>query len=190
MGSGLIAALTEIALKKGAFKAQVIPTSEIPTDPVFRDICKKNTCGAYGKNYGCPPGVGTVEEVLSALSSFEYILVYQLVGELDDSFDYEGMMAAGKAHGKLVSAVKEEVEKLQLPRILSLGAGGCKVCERCAAVLNEPCRFPEKRTASLESYCINVSLLAKAAGMKYVNGQNTVTYFGGVLFDLPEGEKQ
>ena len=29
---------------------------------------------------------------------------------------------------------------------------------------------------------MNVSLLAKAAGMKYVNGQNTVTYFGAMLF--------
>ena len=28
---------------------------------------------------------------------------------------------------------------------------------------------------------------AKAAGMKYINGQNTVTYFGAVLFSL-DGE--
>jgi hypothetical protein len=36
---------------------------------------------------------------------------------------------------------------------------------------------------SLEAYGVNVSALASAAGMKYINGQNTVTYFGAVLFD-------
>jgi hypothetical protein len=41
---------------------------------------------------------------------------------------------------------------------------------------------------SLEAYGINVSELAKAAGMNYINGQNTVTYFGAVLFSL-DGEK-
>ena len=38
--------------------------------------------------------------------------------------------------------------------------------------------------SSLATYGINVSKLAKAAGMKYINGQNTVTYFGAALFDL------
>jgi hypothetical protein len=37
---------------------------------------------------------------------------------------------------------------------------------------------------SLEAYGINVSELAKSAGMKYINGQDTVTYFGAVLFSV------
>ena len=35
---------------------------------------------------------------------------------------------------------------------------------------------------SLEAYGIHVSKMAEAAGMKYINGQDTVTYFGAVLF--------
>ena len=35
--------------------------------------------------------------------------------------------------------------------------------------------------SSLEAYGINVSVLAPQAGMKYINGINTVTYFGAVL---------
>ena len=42
---------------------------------------------------------------------------------------------------------------------------------------------------SLEAYGIHVSKLAETAGMKYINGQNTVTYFGAVLFSL-NGEMQ
>jgi hypothetical protein len=42
---------------------------------------------------------------------------------------------------------------------------------------------------SLEAYGVNVSGLASVAGMKYINGQDTVTYFGAVLFSL-NGEMQ
>ncbi len=39
------------------------------------------------------------------------------------------------------------------------------------------------RVTSLEAYDVNVSKLAKAAGMKYIYGQDPVTYFGAELFD-------
>jgi predicted metal-binding protein len=65
-----------------------------------------------------------------------------------------------------------------------LGAGGCRVCPVCAKKTDEPCRHPELAMSSLETYGINVSKLAASAGMKYINGKDTVTYFGAVLFDL------
>ncbi|MBM3708346.1 MAG: DUF2284 domain-containing protein, partial [Actinobacteria bacterium] len=37
--------------------------------------------------------------------------------------------------------------------------------------------------SSLEAYCMNVSTLAGLCNMKYINGQNTVTYFGAFLFN-------
>ena len=66
-------------------------------------------------------------------------------------------------------------------QILHLGAGGCRVCPVCGRRTGEPCRFPEKAIGSLEAYGVNVSLLAEAAGMRYINGQDTVTYFGAIL---------
>ncbi len=185
MENAIFEQLEQLARDLGAFKAKVIPTKDVPTDASFRTLCEKNTCHSYGMNYGCPPDVGTVEEVLEALYSYQCILVYQYVGELEDSFDFEGMTAAGDRHRALVYRFRDEADAgITLPRRLYLGAGGCRYCKTCARVTNEPCRFPEKRIASLESYCVNVSQLAKAADMKYINGQNTVTYFGGMLFDL------
>ncbi|MEG1427664.1 MAG: DUF2284 domain-containing protein, partial [Oscillospiraceae bacterium] len=64
---------------------------------------------------------------------------------------------------------------------LYLGAGGCGLCDTCAIVTGEPCRFPENALASLESYGVSVSELATACGMRYINGANTVTYFGAVF---------
>lgn len=54
--------------------------------------------------------------------------------------------------------------------------------KRCAKVDNEPCRFPEKALSSLEAYGVNVSATVKNTEMKYINGPDTVTYFGMVLF--------
>ena len=64
---------------------------------------------------------------------------------------------------------------------LFMGAGGCRICKRCAKLDNEPCRFPEEAMSSLEAYGANVSALARSAGMKYINGVDTVTYFGAVF---------
>ena len=41
---------------------------------------------------------------------------------------------------------------------------------------------PALAMSSLEAYGIDVAQLAKQAGMKYINGVNTVTYFGAVFF--------
>ena len=49
---------------------------------------------------------------------------------------------------------------------------------------NNEVYVPEEAVASLETYGGNVSKLAPAAGMKYINGKDTVTYFGAVLFDV------
>ena len=66
--------------------------------------------------------------------------------------------------------------------MLHLGAGGCHLCEVCAKKTGEPCRHPDRAVASLEAYGVNVSALARLCGMKYINGENTVTYFGALFF--------
>ena len=40
----------------------------------------------------------------------------------------------------------------------------------------------DRACASLEAYGVSVSQLAELSGMRYINGENTVTYFGAVLF--------
>ncbi|MBR6781935.1 MAG: DUF2284 domain-containing protein [Clostridia bacterium] len=176
--------LAEIPLSLGAVRAAVIPVTEVETDASFRTLCASNACGNYGRNWMCPPDAGDIQELMAELRTYSYVLVYQTVTELEDSYDFEGMMDAGVAHNKLMIALRERLKAEGLPRVLHLGAGGCRMCEVCAKRTGEPCRKPDLAVASLETYGINVSKLAVAAGMKYINGQDTVTYFGAVLFDL------
>lgn len=176
--------LTQLALDFGADRASVIAVEDMEIDASFRTLCESNVCGNYGKNWMCPPDAGDIHELMDRLKSYRYALVYQTVSALEDSYDFEGMMEAGARHNRLILAMREQADRLPLSRQLHLGAGGCRVCDLCAKRTGEPCRHPGKAVASLETYGVNVSKLAAAAGMKYINGQNTVTYFGAVLFDL------
>ncbi|MBQ4110035.1 MAG: DUF2284 domain-containing protein [Clostridia bacterium] len=157
-----------------------IPVSQIPFEPSLISLCEMNTCGNYKRCYTCPPYVGKTEELVAKAKSYDEIIVFQKIYRLEDSFDIEGMSNGMKDFKKLVEDVSEICRK-NLDNYILLSAGGCRVCERCGAIDNIPCRFPDKAYPSLESYSIQVSSLAKECGINYINGQNTVTYFGGIL---------
>ncbi len=173
--------LRQEALNLGAFRAEPVDPKQIVTDASFRKICQDNGCGNYGKNYTCPPDAGPVEALMEKLHTFRYGLVYQTVSVLEDSFDFEGMLEAGSRHNRLARKLWDLTEKAGIPNALHLGAGGCRLCETCAKVTGEPCRNPKRAMASLESYGVDVMRLARQAGMRYTNAENTVTYFGLIL---------
>lgn len=167
-----------------ASNAAVISTESIQTDISFRDMCERNACGLYGKCWMCPPDVGDIYELIKDIERFEYALVFNQISSIEDSFDFEGMMEARKRQPQLIKKIRGVFEKLGIKDNMILGAGGCGICEVCSKIKNEPCRFPSQAFASLEAYGINVSKLGEAAGLNYINGRNTVTYFGVVLFNI------
>ena len=174
--------LYEKAISLGAYKANVIDVKDISLDRVFRAMCESNACGVYGKCYMCPPDVGDIDVLMAEVGKYNYALVYQTVTELEDSYDFEGMIEAGNIHNQLAQEIRKALSNEAFSKVLHLGAGGCRLCKVCAKKTNEPCRFPALAMRSLEAYGIHVSKLAESAGMEYVNGQDTVTYFGVVLF--------
>ena len=155
---------------------------QVTFDPMFRTLCERNSCGFYNACWTCPPAVGTIEELMAKAKAYRRILVYQTVSPLEDSYDIEGMQEAAKRHNRLVQHVREAANA-EHPGCLVLGAGTCGVCARCSKRDDQPCRFPDKAILSLESCGIDVSALARLAGLKYINGANTVTYFGAVLYN-------
>ena len=174
-------ALAEQVRGLGAYKAGVVDLQDVRFDRAFRAMCETNACGNYGKCWMCPPDAGDIDALMNEAQSYQKALVYQTVGKLEDSYDFEGMMAAGQRMNRLTAAVRRKFRELGLENCLFLGAGGCRICPKCAKQDDEPCRHPDLAMSSLEAYGINVSVLAPQAGMKYINGANTVTYFGAVL---------
>jgi len=176
--------LIALPLSLGAYKANVIEAKEISLDRAFREMCASNACGMYGKCWMCPPDVGEIDDLMNEVRQYDYALVYQTVTELEDSYDFEGMLEARRQMPKISQSLRKSFEDASFSKVLHLGVGNCGVCQSCAKQTGEPCRFPSLALPSLEAYGVNVSELAKAAGMKYINGQDTVTYFGAVLFSL------
>lgn len=173
--------LAEMVKQMGATNAHVLPVQDIPFDPALRAYCEANVCGSFNKNHGCPPSTGTAEEVIAQAKTYENALIFQCVSQLEDSFDFEGMREAAAVHKQLTAEVYEKFKELKIP-CLPLSAGACPVCKRCSKMDNEPCRLPDMMISSLETYCVNVSHLASKCGMKYTNGEGTITYFSAILY--------
>ena len=178
--------LIQTALDCGASKAAVISQESILLSAEFRGMCEANRCGVYGKCYMCPPDVGPIEELMQKIRAYDKGLIYQLIAPLEDSFDIEGMAEAKKDLVRLSQKLLDALRPVLGDGALHLSGGGCGLCDICAKATEEPCRHPDRAMASLESCGVDVYRTAKAADMKYINGTNTVTYFGMVLYKEQE----
>ena len=173
----------EMELKElGISNIGVVPVTEVPFEPSLLDLCKQNHCGRYGTNWVCPPHCGDIEDNIAKAKAYEQMLVFQKVYRLEDSFDFEGM-TAGKDDFKEINRKMVKYVHDSFPDFWMLGPGGCSICEKCTVHENLPCKHPDEVCPALESCGVFVSELAGRAGLKYINGQNTVTYFAGVLYN-------
>lgn len=172
--------ILEKILSLGATHAAIMNRDGIVVNRMFREICEKNACGMFNRCWVCPPDVGDIDDLMGRLAPYRRAVLFQTISDLEDSFDIEGMQVAGERHAQLCLRVKREVG---FPGpYLVLGGGGCHLCETCAKRENLPCRRPDDATPGMETYGIDVYNTACHAGLKYVNGQNTVTYFGIALY--------
>lgn len=170
------------ALSHGAAHASIVSVSDITFQPELREACKQNHCGNYDRNWTCPPRIGDIHALINKLKNYTHALIFQTISELEDSFDFEGMVRASNNHQQLVLTLRDYFNQNLQANFLILGAGGCPLCTPCALVTHEPCRHPDEALSSLEAHGIQVSLLAETAHMNYINGANTVTYFGALFF--------
>ena len=157
----------------------VLPTSEIGFYDEVRELCRKNSCGKYAQNWACPPSFGTVDECRETCLKYDKIVLVNGVFDLEDSFDIEGMQNAMHSFKKRMDRLFDIARELY-PACLMMSNEGCSRCARCTYP-DAPCRFPDRLFHPIEGYGINVYEISKKAGMNYINGKNTVTYFGAVL---------
>lgn len=157
----------------------------VPFDPKIllareevRSMCAADKCGAYNKNWTCPPACGTIEECQEKMRGYESGILVQSIGHMTKAIDSKCYRETERRHVKNFYILAEEIRKIH-PEALCLGAGGCRICEQCA--YPDACRFPEKAICSMEGYGLFVTQVCRDAGAAYHYGERTITYTSCIL---------
>ena len=169
----------EVAKEMGFDAAVLLDPQHLTAREDVREMCAADKCGAYGKNWTCPPAVGTLERCQQKMRQYSRGILLQTVGHMSKTVDSRCYRETERRHLQNFHAFAEAVRK-QHPDALCLGAGGCRVCGQCA--YPESCRFPEKAVSSMEGYGLFVTQVCWDAGVPYYYGERTVTYTACVLY--------
>ena len=73
---------------------------------------------------------GSLEECAERIHRYSRGIIFQTTKQLEDSFDFEGLMELGEEFGKSVKAFNEKVRELY-PDAMVLSAGTCTLCKTC-----------------------------------------------------------
>lgn len=158
-----------------------ISVSQIAFESTLRDMCAMNTCGKYGTSWVCPPACGSFDELKQKVLKYTEGLLVQKVYTLEDSFDFEGMMAGQDDFSKRFYWIVDKLNGVSKDGWFALGAGTCNLCKTCPYP-DAPCIQPQRARPSVEACGINVSALCSACNVPYINGKNTVSYVSLFLF--------
>ena len=157
-----------------------IDPKELEFSDRIRWICQ-NECAMYGKSWACPPGVGSVESCKAKCLSYKNCLLVSSIVEVADIADMEETLATRPGHEALTEQVAQLLrDQGENPYILSTEA--CSICQRCAILDGQPCRFPEKMHPCVESHGINVVPVLEKLGLDFQFGCNVVTWLSLLLY--------
>ncbi len=166
--------ILELAKQQGFSQAAPLDCRTIELRPEVRQMCEANPCHMYGRCWSCPPGCGSLEACRDRVSSYQYGILVQTTGQLEDELDGETMMETEALHKEHFYTF-ERILRRQYPGMLAMGAGCCTKCQTCTCP-DEPCRFPEEAFSSMEAYGMVVTQICQANGMTYYYGPCTITY--------------
>ena len=146
----------------------------------IRWICE-HECPMYGRSWACPPGVGSVCDCQTKCLSYENCLMISTIVEVADITNINETLATRPEHEAVTNRVRDLMRQLGTdPYILSTEA--CALCDRCAILDGQPCRFPEKMHPCVESHGINVVPVLEDRGLEFQFGANVVTWISLLFY--------
>ena len=157
-----------------------IEPAELEFTPRVRWVCE-NECPRFGQTWACPPGVGTLESCRRKCLGYKNCLMIATATEVEDITDMAGTLETRAPHEALTNRVREFFREQNVePYILSTES--CALCDRCAYLDGQPCRFPEKMHPCLESHGINLVPTLESQGLEFRQGGNLVTWYSLIFY--------
>ena len=146
----------------------------------IRWICE-NECPMCGQTWACPPAVGSVKRCREKCLSYNNCLMISTIAEVYDIADIDETLATRPAHEAVTNQVRDAFREQGVePYVLSTEA--CSICERCAWLDGEPCRYPDRMHPCVESHGINVIPILDEQGLTFQYGENVVTWISLLFY--------
>ena len=139
-----------------------------------RDMCNAGRCRDYGTSWSCPPACPPLGEIRETVKGYSGGILVQTVGDLEDSYDWQGIIDTGGRHKANFAHMRSKLDKA-FDSVLAMGAGTCRICEKCSYP-NELCRFPDKMEVSMEASGLFVSKVCTDNGLAYNYGADKIAF--------------
>ena len=174
--------MTELtmALEAGFTYAVAMDVTTLDLKEDVRHMCAHG-CHQYNKRWSCPPGCGELTTLHQQIQPYSKAILVQTVGQLEDVFDGEGMIETEHQHKETLLKLQQKLLQ-HYPKLLTIGAGCCTLCEKCTYPDN-PCRLPQKKIVPMEAYGLLVADVCSQNGLRYGYGESTITYTSCFLLE-------
>lgn len=170
------------ALELGITEATPITTALLHFSPRIREYCRENKCGNWGKNFMCPPLVGTMQQCQNMVCQYSNALLLTLESTINHARKPSEVYRLADRLHEIVLILEQFACRLGYTQAYGLIAGHCQLCDPCAAATGASrCRHPGLARPSLEALGINVIGSCGAAGQKIEFDKRRVTWVGCLL---------
>ena len=139
-----------------------------------RRVCQQE-CPRYGKTWACPPAVGSVEACRCRCLGYGNCLMIATATEVGSVSNMQEALDTRVGHEEITNDVGALLREQGIEAYI-LSTEACGICERCAYLDGEPCRYPEKMHPCVESHGINLIPVLEENGMEFQFGGNVVTW--------------
>ena len=143
--------------------------------------CQVPLCEYYDVCKVCPPHIPSVADFREALGSYSKAFLVVLREKIQNIDLYRQDFSAELKLADIISDLESAAFEKGFYQTLGLCVGGCKLCETCAPP-GEPCRHPFKARPSPEGFGIDITELARNAGVAVEwPPKDYVTFIGLVI---------
>jgi len=178
---GMYKDLAEIAKTSGFTHYSPLDVSTLEFMQEIRDMCNAKQCRNYDTSWSCPPACASIDDMRERVQKYKEGILVQTVGELEDSLDWDGIMEIGAVHKQNFGKMRETLN-INFQNIMALGAGECKICDKCTYPDN-PCRYPDKMETSMEACGLFVSKVCTDNNLGYNYGPEKMAFTSCFLLE-------
>lgn len=153
----------DVAKKHGA-ALYPVEIAQIEPRESMRLKCQVPLCEYFDACKVCPPNIPSVSEFRKALLSYNRAFLVVFREKIEDIGIYRKDFTAELKLAEIISELEQAAFENGLYQAMGLGVGGCKLCDTCTP-RGEPCRHPFKARPSPEGFGIDITELARKAGV-------------------------